>query len=347
MNSRIIGVAVVICLMAGMLWAQRTPSPALLVLAKADQSLAIVDPGTLKVVARVPAGPNPHEVVASPDGKLAYISNYGFGKYHTISVVDLVAQKALRPIDLGVLHGPHGLAFAGGELYFTAEINEVIGRYSPAIRKIDWIVGTGQMRTHMIEVSKSLRRIYTSNVNSGTISIIEKMPPAPGQSHGPRGKRRPGTPPEVFWNETVLHTGVGTEGFDVSGKQLWSAAARSGTVSIIDLDTKKIVQTLQAHLQGANRLRFTPDGKYVFVSSLAGGNGGDLAIFDMHTRKLVKRMALGHGAAGILMQPDGSRAYVACSPDNDVAVIDLRTLNVVGHIYPGRGPDGMAWAARK
>ncbi|HEV2498910.1 MAG TPA: cytochrome D1 domain-containing protein, partial [Terriglobia bacterium] len=182
----------------------------------------------------------------------------------------------------------------------------------------------------------------TSNVNSGTVSIIDKMPASSGLS-----QHR--LPPEVFWNETVLHTGVGTEGFDVSpdGKELWSAAAQSGTVSIIDVDAKKVVETLQANLQGANRVRFTPDGKYVFISSLLGGHGGDLAIFDAHARKLVKRMALGQGAAGILMQPGGARAYVACSPDNYVAVFDLKTLKVIGRIFPGKGPDGMAWAARE
>lgn len=361
MKSRAVYIVVVICLAAGTLRAQRTPSPVLLVLAKADRSLAIVDPSTLKVVGRVPAGPDPHEVIASPDGRLAFISNYGFGAYHTISIIDLAAQKALPRIDLGILRGPHGLAFAGGELYFTAEVNEVVGRYNPLTRRVDWILGTGQMRTHMIEVSKDLDHIYTSNVNSGTISIIEKAaappgpPPLPPGVAGRGGLQREGRsvprphPTEVFWHETVLKTGLGTEGFDVSpdGSELWSAAAKNGTISIINIAAKRIVQTLQAHLMGANRVRFTPDGKYVFVSSLFGGGGGDLAIFDAQTRKQVVRMTLGHGAAGILMQPGGSRAYVACSPDNYVAVINLSTLKVIGRVYPGRGPDGMAWAVRK
>lgn len=352
MWGRVISTISLMLLVAASLCAQGTPSPALLVLAKSDHSLAIVDPATLKVLGHIPAGPDPHEVVASPDGKLAYISNYGFGAYHTISVVDVVAQKPLYRINPGVLRGPHGLAFAGGELYFTAEVNKVIGRYNPSTRKIDWILGTGQNRTHMVVVSKSLGRIFTSNVNSGTISIIQKTaypagppgPHPPGAPHGPAPL--PGTP-KYDWNETVIKTGVGTEGFDVSpdGKELWSAAARNGTISIINIAERKVVQTLDAHLEGANRLKFTPDGKYVFVSSLRG-DGGDLAIFDAHSRQQIKRMDLGRGAAGILMQPDGSRAYVACSPDNYVAVIDLKTLKVVGHIYPGRGPDGMAWAVR-
>jgi YVTN family beta-propeller protein len=339
MKARLFFAAVLASLGAATLWAASTPSPALLILAKQDHTLEIVDPATLKVVAQIPAGEDPHEVTASADGRRAYISNYGFGAYHTISVADLVEQKALPKIDLTPLRGPHGLFFAGGELYFTAEVNKVFGRYNPATKKIDWILGTGQDRTHMIMLSKNLDRIYTSNVNSGTISIIDKVPQstAPGPPSGAQG-----------WEETFVHTGMGTEGFDVSpnGKELWSAAAQKGTVSIINIAAKKVVETLDAHLTRANRVKFTPDGKYVFVSRL-GGAGGDVAIFNATTRREVKRLNLGHGAAGILMQPDGSRAFIACSPDNYVAVIDLKTLKVVDHIQTGRGPDGMAWVVRK
>jgi len=53
---------------------------------------------------------------------------------------------------------------------------------------------------------------------------------------------------------------------------------------------------------------------------------------------------LGSGAAGILMDPDGSRAFVACSGDNYIVVIDLKKLEDVRHLDVGGIPDGMAWA---
>jgi YVTN family beta-propeller protein len=344
---------------ACLLEAQATPATSLLVLAKRDTSLAIVDPTSLKVIARVPAGPDPHEVVASSDGKFAYISNYGFGAYNTLSVVDLVAQKALPPVDLGALRGPHGLMFAAGKVYFTAEVNKAIGRYDPATGKIDWILGTGQNRTHMIFVSKDLDRIFTSNTVSATVSIIEKSaggfgpggPTGPGGPPGapPNGPNVPGAstgPGTPDWNETVVAVGRGSEGFDVSpdGKELWVANAQDGTISIIDLASKTVTRTLNANVPRANRLKFTPDGKLVFVSCLGGEN---LAVFDASSRAEFKRIKLGRGAAGILMQPDGSRAYVACSPDDNVAVVDLKTLEIIGRIDAGREPDGLAWATRQ
>jgi YVTN family beta-propeller protein len=315
------------CLGTAVLSGQAMPPAALLVLAKTDLTLAIVDPANLQVLARVPSGPDPHEVVASTDGKFAYISNYGGGAYNTLTVVDLVARKALPPVDLGPLRGPHGLVFAGGKVWFTAEGAKVIGSYDPSSRKVDWVLGTGQNRTHMIFVYADLQRIVTTNMSSATMTIAEK---------GQRGD----------WDETVVAVGRGAEGFDVSsnGKEIWAANAQDGTISIVDADTKKVTQTLAANVQGANRLKFTPDRKLVFVSTL---RGPDLAIFDAATRKEVKRVKIGRGAAGIQMQPDGSRVFVSCTPDDYVAVIDLKTLEVTGHINAGKQPDGLAWMVQR
>ena len=330
----------------------------LLALSKGNLTLAMIDPATLKVLATAPSGPDPHEVEASADGKTAYISNYGGGSYNTIAVIDLVARKALPSIDLGALRGPHGLQFAGGKLWFTAKGSKAFGTFDPATQKVDFILGTGQDRTHMLYVTDDLNRIVTSNVASATMTICEKTTGAPGR--GPGGPGGPGGPPpggrgpgpggpgrgpQTNWEETIVPVGRGAEGFDVSpdGKEIWAANAQDGTISILDFAAKKVVATLDAKVDSANRLKFTPDGKLVFVSML---NGPDVVIFDAVTRKERKRLKIGRGAAGILMQPDGIRAFVACTPDDYIAIVDLKSLEVTGHIDAGKQPDGLAWAVR-
>jgi hypothetical protein len=77
--------------------------------------------------------------------------------------------KASPDIDTGALNGPHGLAFMGGKLWFTAEGAKAVASYDPASAKIDWIMGTGQNRTHMIYVARDEKHIYTTSVSSGTI----------------------------------------------------------------------------------------------------------------------------------------------------------------------------------
>jgi len=89
-------------------------------------------------------------------------------------------------------------------------------------------------------------------------------------------------------------------------------------------------------------LKFTPDGKRVLITSL---RNGDLFIYDVASHKEIKRISTGHGAAGILIDDDGSRAFIGCTADNYVAVVDLKTLEVSGHIDI-KGADGLAWAVR-
>lgn len=317
------------------LGAQSRPSGTLLVLAKADQTLSVVDPATLAVIARAPSGPDPHEVAVSADGRTAYISNYNGGG-NIISVVDLVSMTPRPAIDLGPLRAPHGLEFAEGKLWFTAEASKVIGSYDPASARVDWVLGTGQNRTHMIAVARGLAWIVTSNVSSATMTFIEKIAVA-----GRGGAGRGGSP-QTDWNETTIPVGRGAEGFDVTpdGREIWAANALDGTISIVDVASRGVTATLQAGVTGANRLKFTPDGKLALVTTLGRP---DLVILDTAGRKEIKRLPVGRGAAGIQMQPDGARAFVACTPDDTVAVIDLASLTVTGRINAGRQPDGLAW----
>jgi YVTN family beta-propeller protein len=164
-------------------------------------------------------------------------------------------------------------------------------------------------------------------------------PPGPG---GPPPGPMP-TPPGGDWKLTVIPVGRGSEGFDVSpdGKEDWVANAQDGTVSVIDIAAKKVTATLAANAQGANRLKFTPDGKRVLITA-----GSALVVLDAATHEEVKRLVAVHGSGGIQMQPDGARAYVACGRDGYVAVIDLKTLEMVGKVEVA-SPDGLAWAVRE
>lgn len=319
--------------------AQSTPRRALLALSKAAHTLAIVDPATLKVLARIPVGTDPHEVVASTDGKTAYVCIYGGGSFYEINVIDLVAQKPLTNIDTRPLYGPHDIAFVDGKAWFTAEGSKAIGRYDPQSGKLDWSMGTGQDRTHMIHVTADGKKIYTTNMSSGTVSILTGTLIQPGQNAPPNAK------PREEWIQTVIPTALGSEGFDVSpdGGELWTAASSDGTISVIDLAAKKLKTKIDAKVLGANRLKFTPDGKQAFVSSLSTG---ELTVVDAASHKEIKRLKLGRGAAGILMDPEGGRAFVACSADNYIAVVDLKTLEVVNRLDVGGVPDGLAWAIR-
>ena len=104
----------------------------LLVANKGDQTLGIVDPDSGRQVATVPVGGTTgHEVVASPDGRTAYVpiyGNSGVGKPgtdgQTLTVIDVGDRQATKTIDFGRPVRPHCAVFGpkNGLLYITTEL---------------------------------------------------------------------------------------------------------------------------------------------------------------------------------------------------------------------------------
>ena len=72
----------------------------LLVLNKADATLAFVDPMKMEVIAKIATGNGPHEVAVTGDGKTAIVANYGTGPEPgtTLSIVDVGACRESKGV---------------------------------------------------------------------------------------------------------------------------------------------------------------------------------------------------------------------------------------------------------
>jgi YVTN family beta-propeller protein len=299
--------------------AQQTPSPALLVGEKDGALLAIVDPVSYEIVARVPANPNPHEVAS--DGRYAYVTNSG---QNSLTVIDLETQAQVEGIDLKPLSPVHGIWMAGGNIYFANERSRTISRYNPESGEIDWVLGTGQILSHMLMVTDDETMIIATNMVPGSVSFIE--------FDFVRND----------WDITVIETGPRAEGLDLSpdGSELWVTNVNESTISVVDVESKTIIDTIELPTNFSNRLKFTPDGRYVFVAEL---RGSEIVVYDAETREQVKRIDVGGGSEGMQMSPDGEKLFIAVSTSNIVAVIDLDSLEVVATIGEFNNPDGMTW----
>ena len=312
-----------------LLWSSLWPSlclaEQLLVLNKGDASLSFIDPQSGQTAATIPTGTGPHEIEVSSDGKLAVVSNYGTDSPgNTLSVIDVATRRELRRIDLGELRRPHGLTFLKGRLYFTAEGSRRIGRLNAAATGVDWSFDTRQEVTHMVLGSRDGTRLFATNMDSNSVSVLTRSSGADE------------------WTQTLIAVGTGPEGLDQSpdGRELWTAHSRDGAVSVIDISGNRVTAKIDAQTRRSNRLKFTPDGKRVLISDYTAG---ELVVLDPSTRSVVKRLPIGKSPAGILIQPDGRLAYVALTAAKHVAVVDLQTLAVVRQFATGTGPDGMAW----
>jgi YVTN family beta-propeller protein len=338
--------------------AQESSAPALLVLHKGENAMAIVDPASGKVAGRVPTGQDPHELTVSDDGKLAFASNYaapGPRGGNTLSVIDIAARKEVHRVELAPLMRPHGLWFSHGKLYFTAEGSMAIARYDPASNKVDWLLGLGQDRTHMIVVSKDEKTIFTSNVSSNTISVIERGAPSqgfpggpggppggmlgrpPGAPGGPPGDGPPGGPPGRPPGEgpggppgdrppaagppgAPGGPGGPPRGGPGGGGPVWR-------------------QTVISVGRGPEGFDVTPDGKELWTAHMGDGR---ISVIDLAAKKVVATIDAGARAPNRLkFTPDGTLALVSEIGGGGLVVLDTKARSVTKRVPLGRGASGI------
>jgi YVTN family beta-propeller protein len=304
----------------------QTPVPVLVVLNKTDSNLAIVDPREMKLIAKVPTGDNPHEVVLSPDGKTAFVANYGAQTPgSSLSVIDVASAKELRRVDLSPLMRPHGLQFIGGKLYFTAETNRAIARYDPSANRVDWLMGTGQNGSHMVVGTPDQKRFYTANIGSNSVTAFEfaNVPPA--------GSR-------------ITHVAIGSqpEAIDLSpdGNEVWAGLNAEGAIDVVDTTTNKFKEKIKIGGR-PYRVKFTPDGKFVVNTMIASK---ELLVVDAATKKEIKRIKLESVPLGIVFAADGKTAFASAVEPDFVLKINLETCEITGRLVTGKVPDGIAVA---
>lgn len=300
----------------------------LVVLNKVDNTAVFIDADSLRVLAGHPTGNGPHEGHTSADGKRVYVADYGTGPRpgNSISVFDAASFQPMKSIDLGPLTRPHGLAEAGGKIYFSAEGARAVGRIDAATERVDWVMGTGQASTHMVLLSPDGRYVFTPNIASDTVTRIDLKDP------GPRGMMQ-------------ISAGRGPEGIGITpdGKELWIGHVGDGSVRVYEVDSgKQSGEPIQVG-KTAIRVEFTPDGRLALVSDAAAGQ---IVVYDRATRKERKRIDVPGQPIGIEILPDGRRAFIAAAQAGEVVELDLEKLAVGRRVKTGQGPDGMAFIRR-
>lgn len=317
-------------------------SGTLIVLNKAEATASLIDLGTHEVVATVPTGSGPHEVAVSPDGRLAVATNYGRkGEAgSSLTVIDVASARVVSTIDLGNYRRPHGIEWLadGRHVVVTAEENRALLTVDITTGKVVSAIDTGESISHMVVVTPDGSRAFVANIGSGSITAIDLS----------RKERIRSIP-----------TGDGAEGITITpdGSEVWITNREADSVTILDASSLEILVELKS-ASFPIRARATPDGKYVLVSN---ARSGDVAVFDVATRKEVRRLSMDLSAVGtggrlfedfgkssvpigILIPPDGKRAYVAHTNSDVVSVIDLSTWKVVGILEPGKEPDGLGYS---
>ncbi len=318
----------------------------LLVANKSDHTLSFVSTETGEIEGTVSTGQFPHEVSVSPDGRVAVVTNYGDQEKAgwTLTVVDVAARKVLNTIDLVGHYRPHGLAWLpDGNVVVTSEASAKVLVVNPSTGETLKEIPTGQRISHMVVATADGKRAFVANIRSGSVTVIDL---------------------EKGVKIKDIKTGAGAEGIALTpdGKELWVSNRSAGTLTVIDPSSLEILDEIECP-GFPIRVAITPDGKTVLVSCAANG---ELAAFKRSKRKEIARnkyeLEVVEGSqerlfggrfggspvpVGLLVHPDGTRAYVAATQADVVLVVDPTTLELMETYKAGREPDGMAFSTVK
>jgi len=306
-------------LWANILFAQKKQY--LLALSKGDSSLLVLDYQTLKAIKSIPISSDPHEIVTNNEGTEAYISHpilTGIGS--KINVIDLKNLSIKRIIDTKPFYTPHGLFYQSNKLWVTVQGSKAVVLLDLKTDQVEQVFGTGQDFTHLIAVRNDGLAFYTTNVESGTLSVCEKRDIPPYMP--PTGVLPPNAKIRNEWRQDLIQVGLGAEGFDISrdGKELWTARP-DGHIIVVDLEKKLVKDDINSGVLGLHRLKIAPDGNTVCIVSV---KTGELLFYNRTTLQLEQKQKIGRGA-GIYMDPEQERMFISCTPDNYITVIDLKT----------------------
>ena len=326
--------AVVLRPLSGASPANNSSRGVLLVANKGDRALGIIDADAGKQVASVAEGGNTgHEVIASPDGRTAYVPIYGdsgVGKPGSdgsnLVVIDIVSRKVTGNIDFG--HGvrPHCPLFGpkDGLLYVTTELDNSITVIDPHSLKIVGSIPTGRPESHMFALTHDGRYGYTTNVGSGSISVLD-----------------------IAARKTIdvipVAPVIQRIALSVDDRLAFTSDQSKPQLAVFDTSTRKVKSWVPLAAPGYGAAA-TPDGLWLVI---AMPKAKQVAVLNLKSMKIEHTIDVPNAPQEVVIRPDGAAAYVSCDASHKIAEIRTSDWTVSRLIDAGAGADGLAWAEQK
>ena len=293
----------------------------------------------------------------------------------TLSIVDPSTDKQIAVIPEDGNTGHELAASADGKLAFVPIYGDSgvgkAGSNGQIMRVIDIakreIVGTVDfgkgVRPHCPVLDQKSGMLYVTTelensvsvIDPATLKIVGSIPTGEAESH----------------MLAISH----------DGRRGYTANVASGTVSVLDLENKKLLTTIPVSSK-TQRISISPDDRWVFtadqskpqiavidtqtnqvaswipLADFAYGTAvtpdgrwlvatmgiGDVAVIDLETKKVTHTLQVPRAPQEVLIRPDGAVAYVSCDASHQIAVIDLKEWKVKTLIEVGQKADGLAWA---
>ncbi len=299
--------------------------------------ISVIDPVTRREIDRIVIGKRPRGLVASPDSRLLYVAVSGSpiagpGVDETdlppadknadgIAVVDLSTRKVLRL--LRGVSDPEQVAVSrdGTLLYVASEDTGQLIVMTTEGREIAKLA-VGE-EPEGVSVSPDGATVLVTSEGDNSVAII-------------RGGLNPKVEARVAVGERPR-----TAAF-LDNDRAAIPGEFDSTVKLIDLRAAKTIRTVRLGGEDRPMTAVATGGDSVVVTT---GRGGNLIRIDLgpsaSAKPLTGAVFTGQRPWGLALSPDGKLAFTANGPGNDVSIVDLASMRLVGKVATAGSPWGV------
>jgi len=295
----------------------------LVVLNKNGHDASFIDLASGDIVATLPTGRGPHELVITSDGRWAVSTDYSGGD--SLTVFDVRNLRVVRTIDLEDYPRPHGILLLPGEqeVIVTSEASRNLVVVNFHRGEIVSSLSTEQRGSHMVALSADGGRAYTSNGGSDSVSVIDV---------GGGGFQQAITVPDR--PEAITTNKAGTE--------IWVGSNDEQVVTVLDADSEAVIARWTG-FEWPYRILLTDDERYAIIPDLGRQ---EIRFFEVGSRTELGRIDLaGAQPQGVTLYPDDRTLFLSLSGRDRVLVIDIETREILGEYRTGSAPDGIGYSS--
>lgn len=310
------------CLLSCFLPAQET---IYLILLKGSNALGYFSSDG-RMLATVPVGQHPHEMVFSRDRQHLYTTDNGTMRIehpgkggNSISIIDVGARKKIGDISLGDYFRPHGIDVdrQTGMLAVTTELPDQLLIVDPMKRSVVRHFEPKGKTSHMVTFGPGAKWAYVSNSSSGTVAAINVT----------TGEAK------------LIKTGDRPEGSVLSkdGKELYVVNRDSNNITVINTVTQQAMANITTG-KGPVRIALTPDGGTLVYALM---HDKKLAFADPKQRMETDHVIIPGEPVSCSLSQSGMLAFTSSETTDTVYIVSIATKKIVGEIKlpQGSGPD--------
>jgi YVTN family beta-propeller protein len=254
----------------GMIW----------VMDNAGGRVAVLDPRTGRIVARIRVGIAPAHAAFTPDGRRVYVSNM---LSNDVSVIDVHARRVVATVSVQPALQPHALAITpdGRQVWVPCGLGGGIWVIDTRTNKVTRQIMTGGF-PHSVTFSPDGRTVYMTDATPGAsrLFVLDRT----------TGAIRARIP---------IGTGSAMVVASGDGRRVYVTGQSGSVLTVIDAATRRVVTRVPVG-RGPHGLAFTPDGRLLYV---AVNDAHHVAVVDTTTDQVVATVPLPGTADELALWP--------------------------------------------